>query len=145
MNSSGSIAPGPKRPTGKAKSPNSQNSEGRSKEALTPSVASPSVKFSKLEVELARQLTLAQIPFIQELSPIPGRKFRFDFACKNLLIEVQGGIWTKGGHSSGAGISRDCEKGNLAVIHGWRVLHVTSEQIKNGLALRWIQQCLTTT
>ena len=79
---------------------------------------------------------------MQELSPIPGRKFRFDFACKNLLIEVQGGIWTKGGHSSGTGISRDCEKLNLAVLNGWRVFHVTGEQIRSGQALKWIQNAL---
>ena len=143
MNSRESIAPEVKATSGRRKSPTSQGKEASSKKASKPSGPSNSVKFSKLEVELARQLTLAGIPFIQELSPIPGRKFRFDFALKNLLVEVQGGIFQLGGHTSGMGVTRDCEKSILAQLEGWRVFPVTGEQIKSGQALLWIQKALS--
>jgi len=142
MNSKGSIAPEVKSRAGRRKSPASPGCETKSRMASKPSAPSNLGKFSKLEVELARQLTLAGIPFIQELSPIPGRKFRFDFAMKNLLVEVQGGIFQLGGHTSGLGVTRDCEKSILAQLEGWRVFPVTGEQIKSGQALLWIQKAL---
>ena len=100
---------------------------------------------SNLEDILALHIRAKRMPPPKrEWIAVPGRKFRFDFAWPDLmlLVEVQGGIWTKGGHSTGVGISRDCEKGNLATLLGWRVLHVTSEQIKAGKAIQWIEQAM---
>jgi very-short-patch-repair endonuclease len=57
-----------------------------------------------------------------------------------LLIEVQGGIWIKSGHSTGTGITRDCEKNNFAVQHGWRVLYFTGDMVKSGEALQVIEK-----
>ena len=106
---------------------------------------SPCAKLgSKLEIALAQQLDLAGIPYQREIMPIPGRKYRFDFAIKGTLIECQGQIWGIGGHTSGTGMTRDCEKTILAQLEGWRVFPVTSEQIKSGQALSWIKQALHT-
>lgn len=88
---------------------------------------------------------------IGEHLAIPGRKFRFDFCWvpQRLLVEVQGGVWGKHGkggasaHSGGVAVNRDAEKLNLAVLAGWRVLHVTGDQIASGEAIRWIEQALT--
>jgi len=59
-----------------------------------------------------------------EVLYIPGRWFRLDIAWTwyRVGIEVQGGIWTKGAHSTGTGIRRDMEKRNLGILAGWRVL-----------------------
>lgn len=105
---------------------------------------------SDLERALAFQIRAKGLPKPQtELLAIPGRKYRFDMSWgqpdgKNggLLVEIQGGIWKKGGHSTGTGINRDCEKLCLAVLAGWRVLHVTGDQIASGEAIRWIKQAL---
>lgn len=97
---------------------------------------------SLLEETLARHIALAGLPDpVREFACIPGRKFRFDFAWPKhgLLLEVQGGTFSTGAHSTGTGISRDCEKLNLAVIAGWRVMHVTCDQIKSGMAIRHLQ------
>ena len=62
---------------------------------------------------------------------IPGRKFRLDIAwpaCR-VGIEVQGGIWIKGAHSTGSGILRDMEKRNAGILAGWRVIEVTPGQL----------------
>ncbi len=74
----------------------------------------------------------------------PTRQWRFDFAfpaCK-LAIEVDGGTWTNGAHSRGAGIARDCEKLAAAVIDGWSVMRATTNQVKDGTAAGWVEQAL---
>lgn len=100
---------------------------------------------SDLERALAFQIRAKglQEP-LWEFRAIPRRRYRFDAAWthQRLLVEVQGGIWKPGGHSTGNGITRDCEKLNLAVLAGWRVLHVTAEHIKSGQAIRWIEEAL---
>jgi hypothetical protein len=76
---------------------------------------------------------------------IPGRKFAFDFAWaeQRLAVEVQGGIFLpKGAHTSGPGVTRDCEKGALAMLAGYRPLSVTGEHVRSGRALAWIEALL---
>ncbi len=103
---------------------------------------------SHLEDTLAAHIKLLGLPEpIREYTAIPGRRFRWDFAWPNfrLLLEVQGGTWGKGGkggpsaHSGGLAASRDCEKGNLATCAGWRTLNVTTDQIRKGEAVRFLQ------
>ena len=96
-------------------------------------------KNSSLEDALAQQLRAHRIAFERELM-LPGRKFRFDFAFPEfgLLVEVQGGTWTEGAHSSGVGIERDAEKAAHAITQGWRVMPVTGGQVKSGKAVQWI-------
>jgi len=74
-----------------------------------------------------------------------GRKFRSDFAIPDskLLIECEGGLFMKrGGHNSFAGVTRDCEKGNLAIQCGYRMLRFTREMINSGSALTAIMQAI---
>lgn len=54
------------------------------------------------------------------------RKWRFDFAWpqRGIALEVEGGIWTGGRHSRGAGMAKDMEKYNTAALRGWMVLRV---------------------
>lgn len=53
----------------------------------------------------------------------PPRRFRADFALieQRVMIEVDGGVWTRGRHTRGAGYVRDAEKRNLAASMGWLV------------------------
>ena len=93
---------------------------------------------SELEDIFAVQLDSAGLTgYVREYRAIPGRKFRFDFAFmkERLLVEINGGTYSKGAHSTGTGINRDYEKGNLAVLNGWRVLSFDTKQVKSGAAL----------
>jgi hypothetical protein len=107
-------------------------------------------KRESLELALAQQLRAERIHFETQYEFWPGRKFRFDFivwrpyllASFKVAVEVQGGIWKIGGHSSGAGIEGGCEKAAHAAIAGWRLLPVTGGQIKSGKAIGWIKQAL---
>lgn len=69
----------------------------------------------------------------------PTRKWRFDFAIPSarLAIEIDGGVWTSGRHSRGAGQIADMEKLNAAAILGWRVLRFTPQQIPSIQAVAW--------
>lgn len=97
---------------------------------------------SRLEETLLTQIRLAGLPEPKrEVRIIPGRKFRHDLCWDSikLVVEVQGGTFTVGAHSTGTGIDRDCEKLNLTTINGWRTMAFTGTQIRSGQALRWLQ------
>jgi very-short-patch-repair endonuclease len=61
------------------------------------------------------------------------RKWRADFAIpsKRLLIEIDGGIFSGGRHTRGAGFLADMEKMNNATMLGYRVLRYSPQQLKN--------------
>lgn len=59
------------------------------------------------------------------------RRWRFDYAWfeRMVALEVEGGIWTGGRHTRGAGFVRDMEKYNRAAALGWRLLRVTPDKL----------------
>ena len=59
----------------------------------------------------------------------PVRKWRFDYAWPELKIalEVEGGAWTGGRHTTGKGFVADMEKYNTAAALGWRVIRTTPQ------------------
>jgi hypothetical protein len=61
----------------------------------------------------------------------PSRKWRLDLAwpTHRLALEVEGGVWTRGRHTRGAGFLADMEKYNRLAVLGWRLLRVTPEQL----------------
>lgn len=65
----------------------------------------------------------------------PVREWAFDFAWPALLValELEGGTFSGGRHTTGAGFRNDCVKYNEAAIRGWLVLRVmTSEMARPG-------------
>ena len=69
------------------------------------------------------------------------RRWRLDYAHLPSMtaIELQGGVWmAKGGHNTGTGITRDCEKGNEAKFLGWTVFHLTKDMIHGANVQRII-------
>ena len=61
----------------------------------------------------------------------PERRFMFDFAwpVQGIALESEGGVWSGGRHTSGAGFKRDCTKYNEAALRGWTVLRVLSSEL----------------
>ena len=80
----------------------------------------------------------------REVALIPGRRYRWDFVFRahRVAVEIQGGIWRKGGHSSGTGITRDCAKANLATLAGFRTLFFTTGMVDSGLAIQTLKDVL---
>ncbi len=103
-------------------------------------------KVSALEEKFAQQLHefLPDIHVEREYKGIIGRQFRFDFAIipYKIAIEIHGGQWLgwKGGHTSGVGVLRDCEKACMAALNGWVYFPISGEHVKSGAGIGWIKQ-----
>ena len=125
---------------------------------------------SQSEEVLAVQLDDALIHYKREYVFHPTRRWRFDFAIPSNLIavEVEGGltgaplhcqacgatvmIRTKAGksivvrqsgrHNVGAGYQSDLEKYQEAVLLGWRVVRVSTADVKSGRAIDLVKRLL---
>lgn len=103
---------------------------------------------SALVEQLRFQLRAARLPVPeQEVRFAAPRRWRFDLAWPELMlaVEVEGGIWTNGRHSRGAGMISDMSKYNEAVLRGWRVLRVSGKHIADGSALATIEAAIKQT
>jgi len=97
------------------------------------------------ELVLHGQILAAGLPVPSvEMRFHPVRRWRFDIAFveQRLAVEIQGGVWRGGRHTSGSGYSRDAERLAEAQILGWRLLYVTPDHIKSGQAVDWIRRAL---
>jgi len=67
--------------------------------------------------------------WVAEYRFAPPRKWRFDFANpqRQIAIEIEGGVYTRGRHTRPTGFLRDIEKYNTATLQGWRVLRCTPQ------------------
>lgn len=87
---------------------------------------------SKLEAKFALYWQSLNSPkLVTEHRFHPTRRWRFDFAHPEakVAVEVEGGQWTGGRHTRGAGYQADCEKYNEAQMLGWVVFRLTGSQI----------------
>lgn len=87
-------------------------------------------------------LVTEQFPFAKPL----GRLFKADFAFVEyqLLIEISGGLWMKGGgaHSRPAKIAGDMRRHQYAVRLGYFMLPFTPDEVKSGHAIAWTEDVL---
>jgi very-short-patch-repair endonuclease len=105
-----------------------------------------------LKAERERHETALATVLHQAGLPEPERQFRyaddrkwtadFCYPAARLLIEVQGGVWSGGRHTRGAGYERDRVKYFEAQLRGWRVIEVTPAMIEDGRALSLIERAL---
>jgi len=74
----------------------------------------------------------------------PSRKWRFDWAWteKKVALEIDGGIWTRGRHTRGAGYLKDVEKFNAAAVLGWRVIKCTPSEFRTLSVLTTLREVL---
>lgn len=92
---------------------------------------------------LAIQLRATGIKYVREYRFAPPRRWRADYRIDpDVLVEVEGGLWTGGAHARPKGIIRDIEKANEAVLMGYRLLRVTPDMIKDGTALALIERAI---
>ncbi len=101
---------------------------------------------SELEEMFAFQLRSMRMPEgRREYRFHPKRLWRLDFAWpdQKLGVEIEGGVWTGGRHTTGVGFTLDCEKYAEAMCLGWRILRVTGSQVQNGQAIDWLMRVYT--
>lgn len=100
---------------------------------------------SDLEAALLFQLKAVKLPEPEQQWRFdPNRKYRFDLCWPGLKLaaEVDGGTFIAGRHTRGAGFEADCEKLNLAALHGYRTFRFTAAMIEDGRALATLEQAL---
>jgi len=80
---------------------------------------------SALHGLIVNVLKLSPVPEFQFAKP---RRFRFDWAFPDhmIAIEYEGLFSEKSGHTTASGYTVNCQKYNLAAIHGWRLLRYTA-------------------
>lgn len=102
-------------------------------------------KRERWELELAHQLLAAGAPpFVREHRFAHPRRWRFDFAWprRKLAVEVEGLTVAGGRHQRISGYRKDLEKYNAATLAGWRVLRVSTRDVKAGTALALVLEAL---
>lgn len=77
----------------------------------------------------------------------PTREWRFDYAiiAHMIAIEVEGGIFTGGRHTRGAGFKEDMAKYNAATCLGWRLIRVTPEELISSRTFEMIETLIKKT
>lgn len=72
------------------------------------------------------------------------RRWRFDFVwpSRMVAVELEGGMYSGGRHTRGAGFEKDCEKYNAASLAGWKLGRFTSSMVDSGEALKWLRKAL---
>lgn len=67
---------------------------------------------------------------------------RIDFAWPDygLAMEIEGGAWTKKGHTNGVNFIKDMEKYNEMTIQGFSLLRATPDQVQSGYALQIVER-----
>ncbi len=106
--------------------------------------AEAKAKREHLELTFKQQLRAIGIVewFKCEYEFHPVRKWRFDFAAPamKLAIEVEGGTkYGKSRHSKGQGFDDDAEKYNTASAMGWTLFRFSSDMIKSGKAIMFVE------
>lgn len=81
---------------------------------------------------------------IAEVRFHPTRLWRFDWAWPLMLLalEVDGGVWSGGRHTRGAGWLKDAEKLNNAAALGWRVFRSTPKPGDITAALQLVRAAI---
>lgn len=98
---------------------------------------------SSWETYLENQIIDAGLPKpVREYKFHPTRRFRFDFCWPiiKFACEVDGNVYHRSRHTSGAGYSKDCEKFAFATIEGYRIIRVTTGQVNKGEAIMWLKE-----
>lgn len=88
-------------------------------------------------------MTELRIKWQAEYKFHPTRKWRADYLLgKSVLVEIEGGAYTQGRHTRGAGFEADCMKYNAAISLGYRLYRFTTQQVLSGKAREFLKENL---
>ena len=86
-----------------------------------------------------------RVECVKEYRFHPVRRWRFDYAIPShkIALEVEGGVWTGGRHTSPKGFLGDIEKYNTATLMGWRVFRTTPDELVRSATLNLLRQAIS--
>jgi very-short-patch-repair endonuclease len=90
----------------------------------------------QLMISLCKQEGIAdpveELKFAKEAM---NRLWRFDYAWPDskIALEIEGGVWIRGRHTSPKGFIKDMEKYNAASILGWRIIRAQPKDVLLGI------------
>lgn len=116
--------------------------------AIERAVRQEKIKFEQRLFRLWCRQNGLPLPVFEHCFARPERNYRFDIAWveAKLAIEVNGGIWRKGGGAhQGTGHVRDMEKLNLAQGLTWVVLQYEPKDVRGARMLDDVKRALTLT
>lgn len=103
-----------------------------------PAVKIPKIEKISIEKEHIKKVLWVLVQdklideYVSELNFHESRNFRFDWAIPSMkiAIEYEGIFSNKSGHTTVTGYTKDCDKYNLAVLDGWKLLRYTAKNYK---------------
>ena len=82
--------------------------------------------------------------FEPEFRFCPKRKWRADYCVfgspNNILIEIEGAVWTQGRHTRGSGYTKDLEKYRMAAALGYKVFRFSTGEVLDGTAKEFLRK-----
>lgn len=97
----------------------------------------------KIEDAFATQIKQAGLPEPEREVRLSSEcAYRWDFVWHRyrLAVEINGGIWNVGGHSTGRGILRDMTKLRIATLAGYRSFQFSADAVEDGSAVNTVEQ-----
>lgn len=81
---------------------------------------------------------------VKEFQFHPTRRWRFDYAIPShrIALEVEGGVFSKGRHTRGAGFIGDIEKYNEATRLGWRVVRTVPWELNTRKTVQLLRELI---
>lgn len=92
-----------------------------------------------LEGRLAQQMKEAELVFEQQYRWHPNRKFRADYAFieQRVLVELDGAV-----HRIKNRFKADIRKRQEAILQGWTMLPISTDQVRDGTAVEIVKRAL---
>lgn len=89
-------------------------------------------------------LSELRMEVIKEFQFHPTRRWRFDYAIPShkIALEVEGGVFSKGRHTRGAGFIGDIEKYNEATRLGWRVVRTVPWELNTRKTVQLLRELI---
>lgn len=86
-----------------------------------------------------------KVDCVKEYRFHPTRKWRFDYAIPEhkIALEIEGGVWTGGRHTSPKGFLNDVEKYNMATLMGWRVFRTVPLELNTNATLALLRNAIS--
>jgi hypothetical protein len=107
------------------------------------------VKFKEANLVLETHMREAGFGFLPELKFCEGRDWRADYLInerydqlltRDVLVEIEGGVWKQGRHTRGSGYVNDLKKYNMASALGFKLFRFTTEEVLNGTAKAFLEK-----